>query len=126
MRGRKGKQEEERVKIKLDKIGSLNSEFNPVISLTTGPAEGQRAEGKSQGFTCLSRNPAWGCLGGELENLKWEAPGRPAQPSPLGLTLGGAASTQCCGASDVREHHGRALAKITRKLCPGLGSREPS
>lgn len=29
-----------RVKIKLDRIGSLNSEFNPVISLTTGPAEG--------------------------------------------------------------------------------------
>ena len=46
--------------MKLDKIGSLNSEFNPGISLTTGPAEGRGSEVRSLGVTCLHRSPGSG------------------------------------------------------------------
>lgn len=56
------------------KIGSLNSESNLVISLTTGPAEGQRGRGQVPGVHLPQqkyRHGAW--LTGKLENLKWDA-----------------------------------------------------
>lgn len=63
------------VKINLErKIGSLNSESNLVISLTTVPAEGQRGRGQVPGVHLPQqkyRHGAW--LAGKLENLKWEA-----------------------------------------------------
>lgn len=64
----------QRVKINLErKIGSLNSESNLVISLTTGPAEGQRGRGQVPGVHLPQqkyRHGAW--LAGKLENLKWD------------------------------------------------------
>lgn len=65
----------QRVKVNLErKIGSLNSESNLVISLTTGPAEGQRGRGQVPGVHLPQqkyRHGAW--LTGKLENLKWDA-----------------------------------------------------
>lgn len=60
------------MKIKLDRIQSLNSEFNPVISLTTGSAGRMRVRGQVPGVTCLHRNPGLGPASGrQTGNLKW-------------------------------------------------------
>lgn len=98
MRGRKGEQEEERVKIKLDR-----QDWFPQLGiqschlLDNWPCRGTEGRGQVPGVHLPQQKSGLGLPGGELENLKWEAPGQPERLSPLGLTLGGAASTQGCG-----------------------------
>lgn len=102
----------QRVKVNLErKIGSLNSESNLVISLTTGPAEGQRGRGQVPGVHLPQqkyRHGAW--LTGKLENLKWDAHSQSVCCSLLWLSSEGTS----------QRHTGRWEVTLMAKPCRAM------